>query len=145
MGKFAWTVPFKAGEIKAIARDKSGKEYEDVLYTTNKACKLDARLIDEAAMADGISILQIEVDALDDRGAIAESAEIPVTIETEGEVVYEHMDNGNLRDISDYTSNVRNTHHGRLMVYVRTTDKMGKAKVDIKNSLGDIELEFETK
>lgn len=145
MGKFAWTVPFKAGEIKAIARDKSGKEYEDVLYTTNKACKLDARLIDEAAMADGISILQIEVDALDDRGAIAESAEIPVTIETEGEVVYEHMDNGNLRDISDYTSNVRNTHHGRLMVYVRTTDKRGKAKVDIKNSLGDIELEFETK
>ena len=96
-------------------------------------------------MADGISILQIEVDALDDRGAIAESAEIPVTIETEGEVVYEHMDNGNLRDISDYTSNVRNTHHGRLMVYVRTTDKRGKAKVDIKNSLGDIELEFETK
>ncbi|MBO7402766.1 MAG: DUF4982 domain-containing protein, partial [Lachnospiraceae bacterium] len=139
-GKFTWTVPFEKGEIKAVAGFADGTVCEDVLSSENEAVRLTARLIDEGIAANGVSCAQIEVLALDRKGRIAENAKIPVTIETEGDISFIHMDNGNLRDTTDYVSNTRETHHGRLMVYVKSGTVPGKAKVKLKSCLGETEV-----
>jgi len=59
---------------------------------------------------------------------------------TKGEISFAHMDNGNLGDTSDYTSNRRNTFGGRLMVYVRIGEKKDGSEVILKTPLGDIRI-----
>ena len=144
-GKFSMVIPFEKGILKAVAKDKDGNRYIDELTTDNKPCRLEAKVISDVK-ADGVSCVQVEVTVLDAKGNIARQAEIPVTVAAEGEISFLHMDNGNLADTTDYTSNERKTYDGRLMVYVRTTDNKGKAvlRLDTKE-LGETVVEFETK
>ena len=144
-GKFSLTVSFAPGTLKAVARDKDGTLYEDTLETENGGVTLSARLLEDYLRADGVSYGQIEVTVSDRKGKIARDAEIEVTAETEGEVSFAHMDNGNLADTSDYGSNIRKTHGGRLMVYVRAGERAGRSAVILRSALGDARVEIETK
>ena len=139
-GKFSWIVPFEKGTLRVVAADTDGSVYEDVIHTDNEGVSLTARLIEEELKQDGVSYGQIEVTVLDSRGNIARNAEIPVTVETAGAVSFAHMDNGNLSDITDYTSNVRNTYGGRLMVYVMSRALNDRSEVILKSLLGDTKV-----
>ncbi len=143
MGKFSLIVPFEQGSLKAVARDKEGSVYEDVLETDNAGRLLCARLVDGNITADGVSYGQIAVTVSDAKGNIAREAAIPVTAEAKGEVCIVHMDNGDLSDTSDYVSTTRNTYHGQLMIYFRSTGKKGKAFVSLRSPVGDVEVAFE--
>ncbi len=140
MGKFSWTVPYEKGTLKVVAKDKDGSVYEDTLYTMNEACGLKAELAEDKDSADGMSCRQIQVALLDMKGNIARE-ELPITVEVAGEAIFLHMDNGNLADTSDYTSNCRNTYGGQLMVYVRKLDDNAKATVHIMSKVGDARIE----
>ncbi|MCR4728418.1 MAG: DUF4982 domain-containing protein [Lachnospiraceae bacterium] len=143
-GKFVWILPFEEGVIKAVARDKEGSVYEDILETDNEGATVTAKLLDEPFAPEPAfgAYEQIEVTVLDPEGRIARNAEIPVTVRTEGQVSFVHMDNGNLADISDYVSNVRNTHGGRLMVYVRRGERKGNSAVILESPLGDVRVDL---
>ncbi|MCR4903528.1 MAG: DUF4982 domain-containing protein [Butyrivibrio sp.] len=142
-GKFSWLTTYEKGIIKAVAKDNAGKVYEDVLRTENSGCRTVAKLLDEDITADNVAYAQIEFTVLDSNDKVAQSARVPVTVETEGEISFAHMDNGNLADTTDYTSLKRNTYGGRLMVYVRNTGKRGKAAVTFKSEFGENKVEFE--
>ncbi len=144
MGKFSWIVPFEKGEIKVLAKDADGSVYEDTIETQNEGCSLKARLLEGKIAADGVSYGQIEVTVLDAKGTIAREADIPVMVETQGDIAFVHMDNGNQADTSDYISNRRDTCRGRLMVYVRSKEVSDKAKVILKSRLGDAVVDIET-
>ncbi len=143
-GKFVWIIPFEKGVLKAVARDKEGSVYEDILETDNEGATVTAKLVDEPFASEPAfgAYEQIEVTVLDTKGRIARDAEVQVTVETEGEVSFAHMDNGNLADTSDYTSNVRNTHGGRLMVYVRRGERAGNSAVILKSPIGDVRVKL---
>ncbi|MBP5185177.1 MAG: DUF4982 domain-containing protein, partial [Lachnospiraceae bacterium] len=135
MGKFSLVVPFEAGELKAVAKGE-GSVFEDALLTASEGTKITARLLEDSLPADGVSYGQIEVSVLDAEGKIAADAAVPVSAEAEGGLVIAHMDNGNLADTTDYTSNSRTTHGGRLMIYVRSGEESGDCKVTIDSPLG---------
>ncbi|MCR5101050.1 MAG: DUF4982 domain-containing protein [Butyrivibrio sp.] len=144
-GKFIWVVPYEAGTISAIGMDSKGNKYEDTINTLNVPKKIAAKLIDEKIPADGIYISQIQIDIVDDSGKICNNAKIPIKVRTEGEITFEHMDNGNLADVSDYTSVQRCTYEGHLMIYVRSTDKKGLGTVYINSDeIEDAKLEINT-
>ncbi|MCR5279915.1 MAG: DUF4982 domain-containing protein [Lachnospiraceae bacterium] len=142
MGKFSWFIPFEAGTLKVTAKDKDGTVYEDTLETENEGYRLTAKLLNDEEEESDASYGQIEVIVLDANGNIARDADVSVTVETCGAVSFAHMDNGNLADTSDYTSNKRNTFEGRLMVYVRQTRGTGESKVTLRSSVGNVDIKI---
>ncbi|WP_286299684.1 glycoside hydrolase family 2 TIM barrel-domain containing protein [Microbacterium suwonense] len=65
------------------------------------------------------SVIQIECRLLDAQGRLA-AGELPVTVVTDGARV--SIENGDLADITPYTSTMRRTFDGRLAVFVRAED-----------------------
>lgn len=70
-------------------------------------------------------LYQVLVTLTDDKGqeVVWDDKEIKVQVQGDGELA--GMDNGNLADVTPFTSNVRKTEKGKLAVYVRRTGKGG--------------------
>ena len=119
-GYLTWNVIFEEGIIEAVVGEVTHK-----LETTGTATtiKLNPILSEE--------LIQVELDVVDskNRSVTSDKSRIDVTIEGDGELVA--IDNGDLRDVTDYTATYRDTNRGKLIIYVRRT---GEGKINIKAS-----------
>lgn len=64
-------------------------------------------------------ITQVEVSLRDTEGRLASSDDQTISAEVEGGLLL-GLENGDLADLTSYTEPWRRTHHGRLILYVRT-------------------------
>lgn len=130
-----WTIPYEAGILKAVAADAKASDY---LETTGEIRQYEMKLWEDSSLefkADGESVAQIEVTALDVNGIPVSWEERNLQVEIEGEGTLLGVDNGNLSDNTPYFEPVRDTYHGKLMIYVRSTNKSGSIRVRITDEL----------
>ena len=108
-----WEVPYAAGELKAVAGGA-----EDTLCTTGKASEI--RLIaDKAAFkADGLDIIQVEVELRDAEGRLTTQDE-DIKYQILGDAVILGIENGIPVDLTPYPEKHRQTKQGRAIVYLR--------------------------
>ena len=108
-----WEVPFAAGELKAVAGSA-----EDTLCTTGKAAEI--RLIaDKAAFkADGLDVIQVEVELKDADGCLTAKDEV-IKYQIVGDAVILGIENGIPVDLTPYAEKHRQTKQGRAIVYLR--------------------------
>ncbi|MDE7297443.1 MAG: hypothetical protein K2N94_01275, partial [Lachnospiraceae bacterium] len=74
-------------------------------------------------------IIQIEISVLDACGRRVTSDQSRVNIHIDGDCEYLGLDNGDVRDVTDYRAFFRNALEGRLMLYLR---KKGDAAVTVR-------------
>ena len=108
-----WEVPYAAGELKAVAGGA-----EDTLCTTGKASEI--RLIaDKAAFkADGLDVIQVEVELRDAEGRLTTQDE-DIKYQSLGDAVILGIENGIPVDLTPYPEKHRQTKQGRAIVYLR--------------------------
>ena len=108
-----WEVPYAAGELKAVAGGT-----EDTLCTTGKASEI--RLIaDKAAFkADGLDVIQVEVELRDAEGRLTTQDE-DIKYQILGDAVILGIENGIPVDLTPYPEKHRQTKQGRAIVYLR--------------------------
>lgn len=119
-GYFTWNVVFEEGILEARAGEVSHK-----LETVGSATTIKLNPIN---LED---IIQIELEVLDcnNRNIYFDKSRIDIEIDGAGKLVA--IDNGDLRDVTDYTASYRDTNRGRLIIYVR---RIGKEDIRIKAS-----------
>lgn len=110
-GYLTWNVIFEEGVLEARAGQAN-----HILETVGAETTIKLKPIVSE------DIIQIELEVLDskNRNINFNKSRIDVVVEGAGRLVA--MDNGDLRDVTDYTANYRDTYKGKLTIYVRRVE-----------------------
>ena len=119
-----WEVPFKAGELRAVARFADGGTLDNSLHTVEGPLRLELRAVESSLPADGYAVAQVEVCLRDSKGqtACGHDEEIAFGVES-GSLL--GIENGAPDDLTPYTSPRRRTREGRAIVYLRAGEQAG--------------------
>ena len=107
-----WEVPYADGELRAVV---SGAE--DILRTTGKAAEIRLIADKPAFVADGLDVIQVEVELHDAEGLTVKDEDIKFQIL--GDAVILGIENGIPVDLTPYSEKHRTTKQGRAIVYLR--------------------------
>lgn len=108
-----WEVPYAPGELKAIVNGA-----EDVLCTTGKAASIVLTPDKTSFKADGLDVIQVEVELRDAQGRLTCKDE-DVRYQVLGDAVILGIENGIPVDLTPYSEKHRSTKQGRAIVYLR--------------------------
>jgi len=108
-----WEVPYAAGELKAVAGS-----VEDTLCTTGKAAEIRLIADKTAFKADGLDVIQVEVELKDADGRLTAKDEV-IKYQIVGDAVILGIENGIPVDLTPYAEKHRATKQGRAIVYLR--------------------------
>ncbi|GAA0674418.1 hypothetical protein GCM10009102_28000 [Sphingomonas insulae] len=114
-----WTVPFVAGELRAVGYRAGRKVAEDVLRTAGPARAI--RLVPEATrVGSGFDdVVAVEVQVVDARGVVVPDATTPIALSIQGPGALAAFDNGSITDHTPFTASVRQVAGGRAVAFVR--------------------------
>ena len=108
-----WEVPYTAGELKAVVNGA-----EDTLRTTGKAAAIVLHPDKTAFKADGLDVIQVEVELHDAEGRLTTKDE-DIRFQILGAAVILGIENGIPVDLTPYSEKHRSTKQGRAIVYLR--------------------------
>ena len=108
-----WEVPYAAGELKAVVNGA-----EDTLRTTGKAAEIVLTADKAAFQADGLDVIQVEVELRDADGHRTAKDE-DIKYQILGDAVILGIENGIPVDLTPYAEKHRSTKQGRAIVYLR--------------------------
>jgi hypothetical protein len=126
-----WEVPFEAGKLRAEARN-SGKNivtYE--LETTGTADRIMAKSNVQSIKSDRQDLAFVYLNLCDAAGNTVYSADNEITCDITGPVRILGMEDANPRNIEYYKDNKQHAFHGKLLIYVQSLDKPGKAVITL--------------
>lgn len=124
------TIPFTPGELKVhgIIPCGRGKRYvTHTLTSTGSACQMQLL----SYPFPGSTLKQIEVTTCDAKGnrVYHDSTMLQVSVEN-GRLV--GLENGDLADVTDYTSTSRRAYHGQLLIYAVPDDVTQKMTIHVQ-------------
>jgi beta-galactosidase len=136
----SWDVPYEMGELKAIGKIDGKVAAELIVKTTGDPVLLNAKADIDKIPLDGIA--HIEIDAADKDGLLVPTAENLVKADASGAVQLLGLDNGDCRDLTQFSVPQRKLGAGRLLCVVRGTGK-GEGKLVIASEgMPDITVQF---
>jgi beta-galactosidase len=141
-----WDVPFEKGVLKALAKNNGVEKAAYELRTAGAAVQLKAKADNLTLKADNEDISHIEVTMCDAQGINNVLTDGVVTCTVSGPVRLLGMEDANSRNVEPYKDNKQNTYQGRILLYIQSLDKQGKAAVKVTSpGLKDavVELEIE--
>ncbi len=119
----AWMLPFEAGTLVAEALDADRK----VVATYELKTASRPHAIAATAYADTIDasrgVAQIELQIVDEQGNPVFLADNMVSCRLQGPIEFLGMESGSNSDMTDNKARSKRVHNGRLVAYVRATDK----------------------
>jgi beta-galactosidase len=126
-----WKIPFKEGVLKAVGLTDGVELASFELKTAGPAAKLVANADALTLQADKEDISHIEVMITDESGTPDFMAEREITCEVTGPARLLGMEDSNPRNIENYKDNKQNTYHGKVLLYIQSLDKPGRATVKV--------------
>ncbi len=123
----AWMLPFEAGTLVAEALDADKKvvaTYE--LKTSGRPHSIAATVYEDTISASR-GVAQIEVQIVDEQGNPVFLADNMISCRLQGPVEFLGMESGSNTDMTDNKARRKRVNNGRLVVYVRATDKPANA------------------
>jgi len=121
-----WEVPYKRGELKAVARNNGKIVAEHILKTAGEpvAIKLESDV--ESLKATGLDLAYIKVSLVDKDGIIVPNADRQINFSVEGEAYLAGVANGDIFSNELWVASKRSTFKGKCMLVVRSTLNAGK-------------------
>ncbi|MDI4635476.1 DUF4982 domain-containing protein [Pelomonas sp. V22] len=113
-GVFSWTVPYQAGELKAVGLRAGKPVAEFVLKTAGPAARIEL-----AAETAGDGVSHIEYRVVDANGVRVPDADQRITFKLDGALEILGIGNGNLADVDDPRDAVHATYQGRGLAILR--------------------------
>jgi beta-galactosidase len=127
----SWIVPFQKGTLRAVASSGGRNIATYDLKTSGEPVKLTAESDVRVLKADRKDVAHITVKICDRSDNEVYSAGNEVTCEVSGPVRLLGMEDSNSVNTENYRDNRQHAFHGRLLIYIQSTDKPGKAKIKI--------------
>ncbi|MFD6924087.1 glycoside hydrolase family 2 TIM barrel-domain containing protein [Streptomyces sp. NPDC059944] len=123
-----WKVPYRPGELKAVARRAGRVVATDVLRTAGAPHAV--RLVPDrpSLAADGRSLVFVTAEIVDARGVVVPDAEHLITFDADGGSLA-GLDNGRQESAERYQASTRTAFHGRALAIVRSGTRAGALRV----------------
>ncbi|MEO0796739.1 MAG: sugar-binding domain-containing protein [Verrucomicrobiota bacterium] len=129
---FRWVVPFKAGELKAVAR-KSGKIVsEAIIETAGKPAGIQITRYEDKMDADHRDVAHVIAQLVDSKGRPVRHEEATVHFDIEGDARNIGVDNGSSFSVQDFKADQVTTDQGRCLLIVQSGNKPGDITVSAK-------------
>lgn len=144
--KALFTVPYEAGELKAVGL-KGGKAVaESMLKTTGAAHGLRLTADRRGIGADGEDLAYVTVEAVDEHGAVVPDAAASVKIALQGPGSIAGLGNGDGKSAGRYQGEELALYQGRGLVVLRAGRKAGALRLKAQSDgLQAAEVTVETK
>ena len=124
-----FTVPYSAGDLKAVAYQRD-KEMGTITFTTvGKAHKLKLTPDRAKLKASRDDLSYVIVQVVDEMGRLVPDAVVPVSFSVTGACEIAAVGNANPKDVASFRQPRRDTFHGECVVVVRPTGKAGSLDV----------------
>ncbi|WP_045689494.1 glycoside hydrolase family 2 TIM barrel-domain containing protein [Hymenobacter sp. AT01-02] len=120
-----WSVPYQAGELKAIGHTGGQSVGSATLRTATPPTRLALKADRTELRADGQDLSYITVELVDEQGTRHPKAQFPLTFEVTGPGVIVGVGNANPTSTESYQSPQRTTWQGRALVVVKATRQPG--------------------
>jgi beta-galactosidase/beta-glucuronidase len=130
---FHWTTPFEPGELKAIGRTADGRVVETTVVTAGDPARLELLSDVKILAANGEDAAHVEIRALDAKGVMVPTANLPCAVSVSGAGTLAGLDNGDQRDTTPLTSPNRNLLHGRALGLVRSSRNPGQVTITVSS------------
>ncbi len=138
--KAVFTVPYKAGTLRAEADGKSV-----TLKTAGEPARLRLTPDRTVMAADGQSLTFVTVEVIDKNGWVCPNTPIDCEAIVQGQGQLLAFASADLKDTEPYTSPHVKTWKGRALLVVRSTQQKGSVSVSIKSSLPTANLSLKSK
>ena len=138
--KAVFTVPYKAGTLRAEADGKSV-----TLKTAGEPARLRLTPDRTVMAADGQSLTFVTVEVIDKNGWVCPNTPIDCEAIVKGQGQLLAFASADLKDTEPYTSPHVKTWKGRALLVVRSTQQKGSVSVSIKSSLPTANLSLKSK
>jgi beta-galactosidase len=129
----SWDVPFEKGTLKAVAKSNGKQMAEYELKTTGAPVKIVGYCSEKSIKANKNDLTHIFVTLCDEAGNTVYSAENEITCETDGPVRLLGMEDSNPSNTENYKDNKQHTFHGKLLIYLQSSDKPGTVRIKLKS------------
>ena len=138
----AWQLPYKAGEIKAVAYNDDGEVIAtDFMHSFSESEKIVLKPDKTTLIADGIDMIFIEITMEDKDGYEVKNANNRVHVSVSGAGRLVGLDNGDSTDYDQYKGVSRRLFQGKLLAMIAATKSEGEIKVRVSSSsLPDSEI-----
>jgi beta-galactosidase len=130
-GLFAsWEIPFQAGELRAVGLVKEGREYTSILKTAGEPNRLGVKK--HKTLVEETGYTEMDITLVDKNETWINSTETEVQVKIAGSGTLMGLENGNIQDLTPYSSAKRSTFQGRLKAYVRQDNLKEEIRVTLK-------------
>ncbi|MFF0459633.1 glycoside hydrolase family 2 TIM barrel-domain containing protein [Streptomyces mexicanus] len=123
-----WKVPFRPGELKAVARRGGKVVATDVLRTAGPAHAVRLTADRTSLAADGRSLVFVTAEVVDAHGTVVPDAEHLLAFDVTGGSLA-GVDNGRQESAERYQASTRTAFHGKALAVVRSGTRAGTLKV----------------
>ncbi|PWI13738.1 beta-galactosidase [Streptomyces sp. Act143] len=123
-----WRVPYRPGELKAVARRHGRTVATDVLRTAGEAHAVRLTADRKSLAADGRSLAFVTAEIVDARGVVVPDAEDLISFEVRGGSLA-GLDNGREESAERYQAATRTAFHGKALAIVRSGTAPGALEV----------------
>ena len=127
-----WTVPYQAGELKAVGYTNDKIVNTSILRTAEKPVRI--RLIADRTLlkADGQDLSYIKVELVDAKGNVDPKAENLIKFSVNGDASIVGVGNANPVSLESYQLQQRKAWKGRCLVIIKTGKSSGKITLNVK-------------
>jgi beta-galactosidase len=122
-------VPYRAGQITAVASTNGKEVARHQLETTGNAIALRIEIENNNWKADGMDLQYVKVYAVDSKGRIVPTAEGEITFDVSGVARLIAVDNGNHASNELFAGNKRQLHNGFAMAILRSGHEAGAVRI----------------
>ena len=131
----AWRIPYKAGELTAVAYDERGR----VAATDSERSFGDpARIVltpDKTTLeADGEDMIFVEIATCDGRGTFVADAKNRMNVSVAGPARLVGLDNGDSTDYDEYKGTSRRLFSGKLLAMLAATKETGEITLTVSSA-----------
>ena len=131
--KAVFTLPYEAGELRAVSFDAAGNELATAtLATAGEPAALRLTADRTQLTADGQDIAFVTLEVIDREGRVVPDAAIPCRLSVSGQGSLLSVASANLKDTEAATSPQVTTWKGRALAVVRTTKKGGNIRLTVQ-------------
>ncbi|MFF8423586.1 glycoside hydrolase family 2 TIM barrel-domain containing protein [Streptomyces sp. NPDC016566] len=123
-----WKVPYRPGELKAVARRDGKVVATDVLRTAGAPHAVRLTADRGSLAADGRSLVFVTADIVDAHGVVVPDAEHLIAFDVTGGSLA-GLDNGREESAERYQASTRTAFHGKALAIVRSGAEPGTLKI----------------
>jgi len=130
-----WRVPFEAGTLKAVSRNKGKLVLSKEIKTAGRPAKIELTADRKSIQANGEDLSFITVKVLDAENNLIPYADNLIHFDIKGEGTIAGVDNGNPVSMESFKASERNAFNGMCLVIIRSTGTPGNIELTAKSDL----------